>query len=86
MLMVSYSAADRGNRGQKELGESRKIRRVAVLASCQKFVPLVRLWRERVRTRSDLRQLAQLDEGLLEDAGLTRSQLLYEASKLFWRK
>ncbi|WP_137886042.1 DUF1127 domain-containing protein [Pseudomonas sp. 2FE] len=40
------------------------------------------LWAQRARTR---RQLAQLDERLLADAGISRCERLAELDKPFWR-
>jgi uncharacterized protein YjiS (DUF1127 family) len=48
----------------------------------RRVLSLVRLWRERARTR---RQLCQLDEYELHDIGLTRSAAQWEAAKPFWR-
>lgn len=42
-------------------------------------------WRERIRERRRLRGLATLDDQLLRDIGFTRSELLCEAAKPFWR-
>ncbi len=46
---------------------------------------LLACWRERVRERRRLRSLSTLDDQLLRDIGFTRSELLHEASKPFWR-
>ena len=43
---------------------------------------IVRTWSER---RSQRRALAELDERLLQDIGVTRSQARFEAAKPFWR-
>lgn len=40
------------------------------------------IWAQRARTR---RQLAQLDERLLADAGISSSERLAELDKPFWR-
>ena len=42
----------------------------------------VTLWRERARDR---RTLVELDEHILRDIGLTRTDVLSEAQKPFWR-
>ena len=42
------------------------------------------LWRRRIRTRAKLRNLSALDDHILQDIGMTRSQLICEASKPFW--
>ena len=43
---------------------------------------LLRLWQQRSRTR---RQLAALDDRLLADAGISRSERIEELTKPFWR-
>ena len=42
----------------------------------------LRQWRQRARAR---RELAGLDDYLLHDIGLSRSQAQYESGKPFWR-
>lgn len=42
----------------------------------------LQLWRERHRTR---RHLLEIDEHTLKDIGLSRGEVLFEASKPFWR-
>jgi uncharacterized protein YjiS (DUF1127 family) len=42
----------------------------------------LRLWRERARQR---RQLAAMDDRLLQDIGLSRAQVEAEFQKPFWR-
>ena len=42
----------------------------------------LRVWRERMRQR---RALAQLDDRLLDDIGLTRDDARRETSKWFWQ-
>lgn len=51
-------------------------------SSWQQFVELLAVWAQRARTR---RELAALDERLLQDIGLRRGDALHEASKPFWR-
>ena len=46
------------------------------------FLQLLRLWRQRARTR---RQLALLDERLLADAGISHGERTSELDKPFWR-
>lgn len=43
---------------------------------------LLRLWRQRIRTR---RQLATLDDRLLADIGISHSDRMVELNKPFWR-
>ncbi|MBF6624955.1 MAG: hypothetical protein B7Z23_01505 [Pseudomonadales bacterium 32-61-5] len=43
---------------------------------------LLRLWRQRIRTR---RQLATLDDRLLADTGISHSDRMVELNKPFWR-
>ncbi len=43
---------------------------------------LIALWRERAQQRQ---ALASLDERLLRDIGITRSQAALECNKPFWR-
>lgn len=47
-----------------------------------RLLNLLRLWRQRSRTR---RQLAALDEHLLADAGISSSERAEELNKPFWR-
>lgn len=51
-------------------------------AGLEHAVDTMLTWRERVRTR---RQLLTLDDRLLKDIGLTRTQAFGEAEKPFWR-
>ena len=48
---------------------------------------LLRGWRERLRSLRQLRMLCELDDHILQDIGLTRTALLWEAEtgKPFWR-
>jgi uncharacterized protein YjiS (DUF1127 family) len=46
------------------------------------FIALVRQWLRRSRTRSDI---AELDERMLRDIGLTRHDVLIESHKHFWQ-
>jgi len=50
--------------------------------SFAKIKKVVRIWIERSRQR---KQLAQLEDHLLEDIGLTRSQIQNEIAKPFWK-
>jgi uncharacterized protein YjiS (DUF1127 family) len=51
----------------------------------QRAIGLLRRWRERMRSRRQLGRLCHLDGHILQDIGLTRSELFYEAKKPFWR-
>jgi uncharacterized protein YjiS (DUF1127 family) len=42
----------------------------------------IRIWRERMRDR---RELAQWTDRDLHDVGLSRSDVIHETEKLFWR-
>jgi uncharacterized protein YjiS (DUF1127 family) len=42
---------------------------------------LLRRWQERKRTRRLARSLCELDDHVLQDIGLTRAELLWEAAK-----
>jgi uncharacterized protein YjiS (DUF1127 family) len=46
----------------------------------------VRLWIARSRQRKALGELAELNNYLLADIGLTREEALREAAKPFWRR
>ena len=55
------------------------------MATCRRLVralDTVLLWHERTRQR---RQLLQLDDVMLRDIGVGRSDVTGEASKPFWR-
>lgn len=45
-------------------------------------VALIKVWNHRVRVR---RQLAMLDDHLVDDIGLTPSQIRHETQKSFWQ-
>jgi uncharacterized protein YjiS (DUF1127 family) len=46
------------------------------------MVATTRLWRRRVRSRQELRQLS---DHSLKDIGLSRDAVAYEVAKPFWR-
>jgi uncharacterized protein YjiS (DUF1127 family) len=46
----------------------------------------VSLWLDRRRRRRELQDLAERNDRLLADVGLTREEALREASKPFWRR
>jgi uncharacterized protein YjiS (DUF1127 family) len=50
----------------------------------QQLIGLLRRWRERSRARRQLARLCDLDDYILQDIGLTRSELRCEAKKSFW--
>jgi uncharacterized protein YjiS (DUF1127 family) len=54
----------------------------SLYAGLEHTVDAVLTWRERARTR---RQLLTLDDRLLKDIGVTRTQAFGEAEKPFWR-
>ena len=58
------------------------LRRSVLLAGLRRIAEIVALWRERVRSRS---QLLRLDEALLKDIGISRADVEREAMKPFWR-
>jgi uncharacterized protein YjiS (DUF1127 family) len=43
----------------------------------------IRCWAQRIRSRD---ALADLDERMLKDVGLTRADILVERSKYFWQR
>lgn len=47
---------------------------------------LLAIWRERIRTRWKLAQMAQENPHLLKDIGLTTQQVETEIAKPFWRR
>jgi len=51
--------------------------------AAQSFIATLRVWRRRIRERD---QLGRLDDRMLKDIGLNRSDAEYLASKPFWRE
>ena len=49
------------------------------------MVALLGTWHQRARSRHQLRELSRMDDHVLKDIGVCRSELLSEASKPFWR-
>lgn len=47
---------------------------------------LLAIWRERIRIRWKLAQIAQENPHLLKDIGLTKQQVETEIAKPFWRR
>jgi uncharacterized protein YjiS (DUF1127 family) len=56
-----------------------------VLALLRRIKSVLALWRERRRVRAELRGLLLVDDHILQDIGLTRSEISSEVSKPFWR-
>ena len=64
---------------------SRRASETASLTKLQQAKLVLALWRERIQARRALRELCALDDYALKDIGLVRSQVVFEASKPFWR-
>ena len=65
------------------LGSARAVRLARWWASAvPRVAGLISIWRERARQR---RHLQTLNDRMLRDIGLTRADILAEASKPFWR-
>ena len=47
---------------------------------------ILTLWRARSESRRELRELRRLAPQVLEDIGVNRGQIIFEASKPFWRQ
>lgn len=60
-------------------------RHVRAGTALRRVIGLLRRWRERMRSRRQLNGLCELDDHILQDIGLTRSELRREAEKPFWR-
>jgi uncharacterized protein YjiS (DUF1127 family) len=59
-----------------------KTRHITPLTAIRRILAAIRLWRERARSRHQLRELS---DHMLDDIGLRRQELGYEAAKSFWR-
>ncbi|ESX14917.1 hypothetical protein X768_01135 [Mesorhizobium sp. LSJC265A00] len=46
---------------------------------------MIAAWRERIRFRWDLKQMAEANPHLIDDIGLTRHQVEAEIVKRFWQ-
>jgi uncharacterized protein YjiS (DUF1127 family) len=46
---------------------------------------LLSVWQQRIRSRRQMRELCRMDDRTLADIGLTRAQVVYEASRPFWQ-
>jgi uncharacterized protein YjiS (DUF1127 family) len=57
-----------------------------VRAAIRETISIVALWRERNRLLAELRQICGQGGHILEEIGLTRSEVTFEASQLFWRE
>jgi uncharacterized protein YjiS (DUF1127 family) len=55
---------------------------IAPLEPISRVVATIRLWRRRVRSRQELREL---NDHLLKDIGISRATADYEVAKRFWR-
>jgi uncharacterized protein YjiS (DUF1127 family) len=55
---------------------------IAPLGPTRRMVATIRLWRRRVRSRQELRDLS---DHLLKDIGLSRDAVACEVAKPFWR-
>ena len=64
------------------LSGGRKLRREAAAEPFDRVLATLRQWRQRARAR---RELAGLDDYLLHDIGLSRSQAQFESGKPFWQ-
>jgi uncharacterized protein YjiS (DUF1127 family) len=58
---------------------------VRVRAGLVRIIELIAVWRRRAAARRELRALCELDDYILRDIGLTRSELRDEATRPFWR-
>ena len=56
-------------------------KQIPLLRGIRRIVAAIRLWRERARSRQELRAL---DDRLLKDIGVRREGLGYEFPQLFW--
>ena len=54
-------------------------------AAVQQAIGLLRRLLEAMRSRRQLGGLCHLDDHILKDIGLTRSELLYKAKRPFWQ-
>lgn len=62
--------------------DGRKPRREAAAGPIDRVLGTLRQWHQRARTR---RELAGLDDYLLRDIGVSRSQAQFESGKPFWQ-
>jgi uncharacterized protein YjiS (DUF1127 family) len=58
---------------------------VRARAALVRIIELIALWRRRAAARRELQALCELDDYILRDIGLTRSELRQEATRPFWR-
>ena len=57
-----------------------------LLAALSELIALVRLWLARSRERRILYEMAQRDDYLLRDIGVSQQDAFREAEKPFWRR
>ena len=55
---------------------------IAPLAALRRSAAIIRAWRQRARSRQQVREL---NDHLLKDIGLSRDAACYETGKPFWR-
>ncbi len=60
------------------IGEGKRL----ALSEALKTANLLILWQRRASAR---RALAEMDDGMIDDIGLSRQEILLEASKPFWK-
>jgi uncharacterized protein YjiS (DUF1127 family) len=61
------------------------VRRALRTGALARIIELIVLWRRHAAAGRELRALCELDDHMLSDIGLTRSQLRREAARPFWR-
>jgi uncharacterized protein YjiS (DUF1127 family) len=80
------SAASRGRGALPIVAAAPAARRHWLLARLAGACALLRLWRERQRSRRELARLMRSGPHLIEDIGLMRVHADREAAKPFWRR
>jgi uncharacterized protein YjiS (DUF1127 family) len=66
-------------------GDARSRHRHRSIERLTSVLEMIQAWRARRRDRRILADMAEVDHYLLDDIGVTRTDLLREASKPFWR-
>jgi uncharacterized protein YjiS (DUF1127 family) len=74
------TTADHGAR------KARPHRRGMLLRPSTNVFIAIRDWLGRVQRRQDLGRLAELDDHLLKDIGVSREEALRESAKWFWQR